>query len=136
MAVVQLEFYTSFKAIYPNVVYSLSSFESMKPWWVRRLRLWNTCCRKYHQELLELLRALDTMQTDKLGVHSSCNYECQLVCGGLDCANAARFCNAHREVYERLTNLWSSMLCEKVESILCEPAREVEEHWIRGSGNE
>ena len=55
------------------------------------------------------------MQTDKLGVHNSCNCKCQFVCGGLGCANAARFCNAHREVYERLTNLSLSILCEKVE---------------------
>ena len=51
----------SFKARYPNMLCSLTSFESMKPWWVRHLRLWNTCYCKYHQELLELLRALDTM---------------------------------------------------------------------------
>ena len=112
--VVQLKFYTSFKAMYPNLLCSLTSFESMKPWWVRHLRLWNTCCCKYHQELLELLRALDTMRVDKLGVHSSCNCECEFVYGGLDSANAGRFCNAHREVYERLTNLWSSILCEKI----------------------
>jgi hypothetical protein len=77
----QLEFYTNFVEKHPDFPCSLSSFENLKPWWVRRLRVWNTCCYRYHQELTELIIAIDGMRTNKKGIHS----DCTVVCGGVDC---------------------------------------------------
>jgi hypothetical protein len=71
----QLEFYGAFKTRHPTAICSLSSFEDLKPWWVKRLKLWNTCCCKYHQEVTELMIALDVMRTDKHEVHKDCQYE-------------------------------------------------------------
>jgi hypothetical protein len=111
----QLEFYTNFVGKHHDFPCSLSSFENLKPWWVRRLWVWNTCCCRYHQELTELMIAIDVMRTDKKGVHSDCSCDCIVVCGGLDCGLTSRFCNVHRETFGRLTNLWTSILCEKGE---------------------
>ena len=107
----QLEFYTKFLSTHPDVKCSLSSFEALKPWWMKRLRIWNTCCCRYHQELMELLNALDIMRTDKQGVHFNCTCHCDMVCGGVGCEHTFTMCDAHKLKYERLTALWTSILC-------------------------
>ena len=113
---VQLEFYTAFKTKNVDLVRSLTSFDKLKPWWVKRLRMWNTCCCRYHQELTELMIALDIMRTDRQGIHSHCQCDCVMLCGGLGCTeDLGSMCKAHLEVYERLTNLWTSILCQKEE---------------------
>jgi hypothetical protein len=111
----QLEFYTIFVGKYPDFPCSLSSFENLKPWWMRRLRVWNTCCCRYHQELTKLMIAINGMRTDKKGVHSDCSCDYTVVCGGIDCGLSSQICNAHREIFERLMNQWTSILCEKGE---------------------
>ena len=102
----QLEFYNTFKGRHPNLVCSLSSFENLKPWWVKRLKMWNTCCCRYHQEVIDLMIALDIMRANKQGVHLDCHCQCDMVCRGVGCGPIALdMCNAHHLVYERLTNL-------------------------------
>jgi hypothetical protein len=91
----------------------LTSFESLKPWWVKRLKIWNTCCCRYHQEMMELLIAMDIMRSDKEGVHSDCECKCDMVSGDSFSNRSIRMCSAHLKVYQRLTNLWESILCEK-----------------------
>jgi hypothetical protein len=88
-----------FKIKHPTAICSLSSFEDLKPWWVKRLKLWNTCCCKYHQELTELMIALDAMRTHKHGIHKDCQCDCDMICGGLGCEQYQGMCNSHREVY-------------------------------------
>jgi hypothetical protein len=39
--------------------------------------------------------------------------DCSMVCGGIACDLSSRLCNAHWEIFERLMNLWTSILCEK-----------------------
>jgi hypothetical protein len=113
--IMQLEFYTAFKAKHPDVNCGLTSFKLLKPWWVKWLRLWNTCCCRYHQKLTKLMIALDMMRMDKHEVHSNCPCDCDIVCGGLGCKGDSRVCNSHRQVFVQLTNLWSSILCPKPE---------------------
>jgi hypothetical protein len=50
---------------------------------------------------------LDVMQSSKEGVHLCCPCDCFDVCGGTS------MCEAHLYLYERLTNLWTSILCKK-----------------------
>jgi hypothetical protein len=71
---------------------------------VKRLRYWNTCCCKYHQELSDLLQALNDMCVEKEGVHLNCNYAYDMVCGRI-----TSYCHAFEEIYSRLTNLWNSI---------------------------
>lgn len=109
----QLEFYSSFKAKNPHIDCGLTSFETLKPWWVKRLKIWNTCCCRYHQEMMELLIALDILRSDKEGVHFHCECICDMVCGVNFNNRSFRMCAAHLKVYQRLTNLWESILCKK-----------------------
>jgi hypothetical protein len=51
--------------------------------------------------------ALDVMRSSKEGVHLCCLCDCSDVCGGTG------MCEAHLHLYERLTNLWISILCKK-----------------------
>jgi hypothetical protein len=111
----QLEFYSNFSSKHPDVKCSLTSFKGLKPWWVKRLRIWNTCCCRYHQELIELLIALDIMRTDKQGLHFNYTYHCDMVCGGVAYERTFSMCNTHKLKYERLAALWTSILCPKDE---------------------
>jgi hypothetical protein len=55
------------------------------------------------------------MRTNKHGVHKDCQCDCDMICRGLGCEQHQGMCNSHREVYNRLSNLWTSILCEKPE---------------------
>jgi hypothetical protein len=50
--------------------------------------------------------ALDVIRSSK-GVHLCCPYNCSDVCGSIG------MCEAHLHLYERLINLWTSILCKK-----------------------
>ena len=111
----QLEFFTEFKNKYPDVTRGLRSFEGLKVWWVRRLTAWNTCCCRYHQDFEYLRDGLNIMRRDLQGIHKECTCSC-IVCDALnDFETMILGCDAHNEVYERLTDLWSSILCQKGE---------------------
>jgi hypothetical protein len=43
-------------------------FQSLKPWFVRKLHEWNTCCR-YHIELSKLEEGLNSIRSQAKGVH-------------------------------------------------------------------
>ena len=105
---VQLKFYTKFKARYPHLICGLSSFQNLKPWWIRRLIFWNTCCR-YHQELLDLMTALDVMRSDMEGVHSSCECNCDMVSRREGSVGVGSHCNVHLLTYEHLTKFSTSI---------------------------
>ena len=64
---------------------------------------------------MELLIASDNMRTDKSSIHVQCSCECKIVCGGQTCDRNPTSYSAHLQVYDRLTNLWISILCEKDE---------------------
>lgn len=110
----QLEFFTEFKNKFPDVTCSLRTFEELKYWWVRRLTAWNTCCCRYHQDFSDIKDALNDMRRDLLGVHKDCTCEC-IVCDAIQVSATIMppGCDAHNEVYERLTHLWSSVPCQK-----------------------
>ena len=60
---------------------------------------------------MELLIALDIMLTNKQGVHFNCTCHCDMVCRGFGCECTFSICNAHKLKYERLTTLWTLILC-------------------------
>lgn len=110
MYVLQLEFYSAFKDKYPDTKCKLTVFQVLKPWWVRRLKNWNTCCCKYHQELSLLLVGFNDMRIELHGIDCLCG--CALVC----CTSLGdSTCNGTSNVYGRMTQLWSSVLCDKEE---------------------
>jgi hypothetical protein len=96
-----------FKKDHSNVNVGLRAFESLKPFYIRRLKERNTCACKTHVEMLELLHGWNNMQTRPRVVHGKdCDCRCDVCDGG-----APGNCKADCTHFGRLTNLWMSVLC-------------------------
>lgn len=113
MAYVQLDFFTSFKDIQPEVPIMFILFQMLRPWFVHRLTQWNTCCH-YHMDLKELLLAMNDMWRQRKGVHDRCSYVCSKVCNtqeheGMQLTNTIR-CSTNLVLFSGLTQMWTSML--------------------------
>jgi hypothetical protein len=92
----------------------LSKFQHMKPWFIKRLKKWNTCTCRYHTELNELKIGLDTMQVVGKDVHSHCVCKCENICKHeLNTTSSELCCTAHLQIPKTLTSLWSLILCSK-----------------------
>jgi hypothetical protein len=96
-----------FKLKYPVVDIQLTKFQILKPWFIRRLTTWNTCCCRYHTELGMLLIALNDLQKDLHGIHANCLCICNQVC--IESSNHG--CMACTSQFSGLIALWSSVLC-------------------------
>ena len=90
---------------------SLTSFNKLKPWWVRRLKNWNTCCYKYQQELSDLKVGINELRADPQGVHLNCSCACGMVCNSGP--QLLRSCSGNVVVYGSLSSLWESILYAK-----------------------
>jgi hypothetical protein len=108
---VQLEFFTAFKTKYPDVKIQLTKFQLLKPWFIRRLTTWSTCCCRYHTELGILLKALNDFRRDKTGMHGHCGYECHGVCALGKNPREHEACSASLVTFNSFTTFWSSILC-------------------------
>jgi hypothetical protein len=54
----------------------IRAFEKLKPYYVRRLKVHNTCAYKYHTKMVELQHGFNNMQIASKGTHgrtSNCN---------------------------------------------------------------
>lgn len=92
----------------------LTKFQTLKPWFVKRLKEWNTCTYRYHTKLNELKCGLNTLQVGE-NVHDSHSVcSCEGICK-LELNNEVGdlSCFAHTWTYNMLTSLWSSLLCSK-----------------------
>ena len=101
-----LEFSTAFKSKYLDTAIQLSKFQMLKPWFIKRLRTWNTCCCRYHTKLGMLLRALNEIRKDVQGIHVGCLRICE-VCKQL--GHHGRMACASQ--FSGLTTFWSFVLC-------------------------
>ncbi len=70
MVVWQLEFFTTFKLRNPNVLMMLTRFHYLKPWFVKRLKEWNTCRFKYLTKLNKMRLGLNAMKVVGKDVHN------------------------------------------------------------------
>jgi hypothetical protein len=75
-----VEFFTSFKAKFPNIPIMLTILQALKPWFVRWLQDWNTYYCRYHMELRELLNRFNDMNTQGKGIHDTYSCKCTKVC--------------------------------------------------------
>ena len=88
----------------------LTKFYLLKPWFVRRLTSWSTCCYRYHTEVGLLLRALNEFRKDPSGIHVACSCDCQQVCSKGDDPTSAIGCSASLQTYESFSGFWSLVL--------------------------
>jgi hypothetical protein len=91
----------------------LTKFHALKPWFVKKLHEWNTCCH-YHTEIYELKERSNNIKSSRKGVHGHCNCSCVEVCHpiGVD-IGPTRECQAHLNYFQKLVSLWPSILCPK-----------------------
>ena len=61
----QVDFYNSFKAAHADLKVSFVSFWKLRPFFVRRLRDFNSYCCRYHQEMIEITQAFNNMHAPK-----------------------------------------------------------------------
>jgi hypothetical protein len=80
----QLGFFIALKEIHPNTKILLIAFSNLKPWFVRHMKEWNTCCYHYHTELVELRIGLNNMRSNNADVHGNCPCKCIDICSPLD----------------------------------------------------
>lgn len=114
----QLEFFTTSRTSNPEAAVMISSFHRLKPWFVYRLKEWNTCTCRYHTELGELLIGFNNMRTVGKGVHGQCQCLCEEVCQRNSiqpCEEGHSYlpqhCGAHLHRFERMSSLWTTILC-------------------------
>lgn len=58
----QLSLYTRFRGEHTGVEIGVRSFESLKPWFVKRMKEFNSCCCRYPVQMGELKDALNFMR--------------------------------------------------------------------------
>jgi hypothetical protein len=107
----QLSLYTRFKEENPNVEVGLRIFESLKPWYVKRLQEFNSCCCRYHVQIAELKDGFNNMRRRFL--HTSCNCNCD-VCGA---RGPETPCWASSSTVEGVRAMCDLVLCSKLESM-------------------
>jgi hypothetical protein len=111
LSMLQLEFFTAFKEKYPDIAIQLTKFQLLKPWFVRCLTSWSTCCYRYHTEVGLLLQALNEFRRDLSGIHATCDCNCEQVCSMGPEPASHHGCGASLESYESFSGLWSFVLC-------------------------
>jgi len=110
----QLEFFTSFKLKHQDVLVMLTKFQSLKPWFVKRLKEWNMCTCQYHTKLNELRLGLNALWVGKHVHDSYCACSCEGICRlETNTMFNELSCFACFQTYNTLISLWSSLLCSK-----------------------
>ncbi len=114
----QLELFRVFKLKNLSFPMMLRVFEGLKPWFVKRLKEWNTRTCRYHTKLNELKLGLSSMRATRKEVHSGCNCSCETICKHeLNVVLGKLYCTIYLQVYKTMTFLWSLILCAKDETV-------------------
>jgi hypothetical protein len=105
--------------INPKVHVMFILFQGLKPWFVRRLKAWNTCCYWYHTKLKKLLFGVNEMWIVGKGIHTNYTCRCGEVCNAQQIAIVTtNICTISSSIFFGLTTLWTSIVCPKFETSL------------------
>jgi hypothetical protein len=105
----QISLYMRFRGEHSGVEIGVRSFEALKPWFVKRMKEFNSCCCRYHVQMVELKDALNFMRRGT--VHKNCSCHCD-VCQP-DSGTGA--CKASELTFHSVTKLCELVLCPKPE---------------------
>jgi hypothetical protein len=73
---VHTKFFLKFHVMHPAITIGQRMFERLKPFFVRRMKDWNTCCYIYHVKIDELWTTFNNMRK---AIHGSdCTYSYQI----------------------------------------------------------
>jgi hypothetical protein len=78
----QLDFYTRFKAQNPQVEIGFIAFHKFKPFSIYKLKDFNSCCCRYHQEIMDIKVGFNNMKASFLhhGGDEFFTYGCEAIC--------------------------------------------------------
>ncbi|MCO5571463.1 hypothetical protein L7F22_025203 [Adiantum nelumboides] len=106
----QVELYLRFKTKYANIQISQRCFESMKSFFVQKLRDRYTCCCIVHVKMIFLKEAVNHMQTQSFDLHGSCCMcNCPICLHHDEVVNHG--CLAYKNASMSTTSLLESILC-------------------------
>ncbi len=88
----QLDFFTAFKEVHHDVSIELTTFSCLKPWFVKCIKEWSTCCYRYHIKLMELKIGFNNMCSKTKGIHANCACNCVDVCCPIDVQDVTKCC--------------------------------------------
>jgi hypothetical protein len=86
----------------------------------RKLKDFNTCCCKYHQEMIEIKVGFNNLRAPTVhqeGLNSPCACCCETICGNpINGAGQGQgvSCQATYHTYKSCSDLWEKFLCPKV----------------------
>ncbi|CAM6002456.1 unnamed protein product [Sphagnum balticum] len=108
----EVDFFTRFKVAHEDVQIGPKSFVKLKPYFVKRLKDFNTCCCKYHQEMVKIKDGFNMRSTDDH--HPSCSCQCDSICTrpvNNYLAQVIVTCQGIHHIFKRSMDLWSQSLC-------------------------
>ncbi len=73
--------FNAFEEKYPTMLIQLTTFSSLKPWFVRNMKEWSTCCCHYHNKHLEFKIGLNNTRSKNRGVRAHYTFRCVQICG-------------------------------------------------------
>ena len=77
------EFLHHIQTAHPTMDIEFNSFHKLKPYFVRKLKDFNTCCCKYHQDMIEIKVGFNNMRAlaiHRQGLNSPCICSCESIC--------------------------------------------------------
>jgi hypothetical protein len=88
----------------------------LKPWFVQRLKEFNTCCYQYHIELRELKDGFNNIRL--CGPDEVCICECNEVCNPLIFTHDQHqtpSCLSNESILKGVIDFWQKIVCAKLE---------------------
>ncbi|MCO5606921.1 hypothetical protein L7F22_061112 [Adiantum nelumboides] len=108
----QAKFFMNFKEQHPSIDIGFRAFQSLKPFFVRKLKERNTCCCVYHTRIDLVRLAINSLRIDTKSIHGdACDCLC-MICR----PNEEEKCSAYAATFSSMSKLWRSTVCPKEES--------------------
>jgi hypothetical protein len=148
MFYVQLYFYTKFKVVHPWAHVGFVALKTLKPYFVWKLKDFNSCCCCYHQEMVEIKSSFNNMRATHVRLDSTnepcmCGHDnvCSHLLNGV--VVGSLICQAHHHVYKRSLSMgvllmsktfkcffFQTWMCARKMSILWVPSFATLWKWI------
>ena len=107
VCLIQTKFFLSFKESHPDMNIHQRAFEKLKPYFVRKLQDWYTCCYITHVQISFLRDAVNSIRQGSHGLHGlNCTYK-------FDICVSTDNCQANTRTSTSMTILWESVVCPK-----------------------
>ena len=112
----QMELFRRFKQCHPLVRVQLRKFESLKPYFIKRLKDRFTCCCIYHVQMSYLKDAVNYIR-HKSSLH---NNLCDCVCSICQ-ADTLLKCNAAAMTFQSISSIIETILCPRQQDAIFHP---------------